>query len=494
MDIELIEKITKEQEQLEKEINRRLKESRIEIYNVGKVHKVQVKFHESPKRIKALFGGNRTGKTVGGAAEAVFHALGYSRYRKMKPSSGWVVSLTNEVQRDVAQKEVLKWLPKKEIKEDGFIVRHGKKGDPENSIIDKILLKNGQTIGFKTCEQGREAFQGTSQGWIWFDEEPPEEIFKECWMRIIDTKGDMWFTMTPLKGLTWIYQYIYLNEQNDPEIEYWMMEWEDNPWLSKEEIERMISQMSEEEREARQYGRFTSLCGFAFPELRKDIHLRKAEIIPDWYKRYVSIDYGLDMTAALWYYVDNYGRSRVYRELGKKNLIVSEAAKEIKKLTGNEKIRSYYAPPDLWNRRNDTGKSAAMIFRENGITLTRTSNNREQGWLQVKEWLKPYERKDEQTGEVYRTADLTIDEGCAPLLWKCLTNIQKDEKNPNDVATVPHSLTHHPDSLRAFCVSRLKASKSPEGQKEHYNFEIERKKTKSNYFGIPTKSYLNYWG
>jgi phage terminase large subunit-like protein len=463
-----VKKLVDEIENLKQDIEKKIKGNRIEIYNVERVHKKQVAFHQSNKRLKALFGGNRTGKTVGGAVEAVCHALGYSRFRKIKPSSGWVVSLTNEVQRDVAQKEILKWLPKKEIKD--FVIRHGRKDDPENSIIDKIILTNGETIGFKTCEQGRESFQGTSQGWIWFDEEPPEDIYKECWMRIIDTKGSMWFTMTPLKGLTWVYNIIYLNEREDPEIEYWMMEWEDNPWLDKAEIERMVSNMSEEEREARQFGRFTSLCGFAFPELRKEIHIAAVNsTVPGWYKRYVSLDYGLDMLAALWYYVDNYGKARIYREVAKKNLIVSEAAKEILKFTGNEKIEAFYAPPDLWNRRNDTGKSAAMIFYENGITLTKTSNDREQGWLQVKEWLKPYETKDEQTGEPKKTANLTINENAAPSLWRCLTNIQKDEKNPNDVATNPHDLTHLPDSLRAFCVSRMMVSKQPEAEKA-YNF------------------------
>jgi phage terminase large subunit-like protein len=479
-------------QELQAIIERRLKENRIEIYNTGdKVHKKQIEFHKSPKRIKGLFGGNRTGKTVAGAVEAVLHALGDSRYRKLKPSSGWVVSLTNEVQRDVAQKEVLKWLPKKEIQD--IIIRHGRKSDPENSIIDKIVLKNGQTIGFKTVEQGREAFQGTSQAWIWFDEEPPKDIYDECWMRIIDTKGDMWFTMTPLKGLTFVYDLIYLNERNDPEIDYWMMEWEDNPWLDKEEIERMIANMPEEEREARQYGRFTSLSGFGLPELRKEIHIKPKIAVPEWYYRYVSLDYGFDSLAVLWVWVDKFGNARVYRALRKKNLIISEAAQEIKRHTlPNERIEAYYAPPDLWNRRQDTGKSAAMIFYEHGIPLTRVSNDRVQGWLNVREWIAPFERRDEQTGEVYKTARLTFDEGLDPDLWKHLTTIQKDENNPNDLAKIPHEVTHYPDALRHFCVSRMEASVEPP-EEQHYNFSFERPQTSDSYFGGEvTEDYLSY--
>ncbi len=487
-----VKRLVAEIEDLQGVIDKRVKENRLELYNIGdKVHKKQIAFHSSDKRIKAFFGGNRVGKTVAGAVEAVCHALGYSRFRKLKPSSGWVVSLSGDVQKEVAQKEILKWLPKKEIA--NIIVRHGRKDDLEGSLIEKIVLKNGCFIGFKTCEQGRESFQGASLGWVWFDEEPPLDVYQECQMRIIDQKGDIWFTMTPLKGLTWIYTLIFLNERNDPDIDYWMAEWEDNPWLNKEEIEKLVATMTDEEREARQFGRFTSLCGFAFPELKKDIHIKPIEAVPTWYKRYVSLDYGFDSLAVLWYWVDEYGHARVYRALRKKNLIISDAAMEILKFTGSERIESYYAPPDLWNRRQDTGKSAAMIFYENGITLLKTSNDREQGWLNVHEWLRPYETKDEQTGVTYKTAKLTFDEGLDPDLWKHLTTIQKSERNPNDVATQPHECTHYPDSLRCFCIARLMPVKQPQ-EPQHYNFDFERPRDDSSYFGTVTSDYLNYGG
>jgi phage terminase large subunit len=438
-------------EQIRKEINRKVKEERLEVYNVGKVHDKQVAFHQSSKRMKAFFGGNRVGKTTAGAVEVVCHALGYSRFRELKPSSGWVVSFSGDVQKEVAQKEILRWLPKREI--SNIIVRHGRKDDLEGSLIEKIILKNGQSIGFKTCEQGRESFQGASLGWVYFDEEPPLDIYQECQMRVLDTEGDIWFTMTPLKGLTWIYNLIYLNDRDDPDIEYWMAEWEDNPWLSKVEIDKLILKIPEEEREARQFGRFTSVCGFMFNELKREIHIKEKQEVPDWYRRYVSIDYGLDATAVIWYYVDAQSRARIYRIFQKSNLIISEACNEIIRLSGNEKIEEYLAPPDLWARSQESGKSRADIFYENGIYLRSTSNDRVDGWANVKEWLKPYTVRDEITGNEYKTANLTLDVGVDITLWKCLTTIQRDIKNSNDVSTQPHNITHLPDSLRCFCVN-----------------------------------------
>ena len=122
----------------------------------------------------------------------------------------WVVSLSTQVQRDVAQSKILHYLNKDWIKE--IVMISGKKDSCEFGIIDSIIIKNVfgglSKIGFKSCDQGREKFQGTSLDFVWFDEEPPLDIYLECRMRVLDKKGDIFGTMTPLKGLSWVYNYI----------------------------------------------------------------------------------------------------------------------------------------------------------------------------------------------------------------------------------------------------------------------------------------------
>lgn len=56
-------------------------------------------------------------------------------------------------------------------------------------------------------------------------------------MRVLDRQGDIFGTMTPLKGLTFVYDEIYLNRRKDPEVWYEFMEWSDNPYLPAEETE-----------------------------------------------------------------------------------------------------------------------------------------------------------------------------------------------------------------------------------------------------------------
>ncbi|GKU76851.1 terminase large subunit domain-containing protein [Paenibacillus sp. L3-i20] len=289
------------------ELERRLKEEGIRYY---RPHQKQQDFHRSTLRNRWVFGGNRTGKTVSGGAEAVWYATGNHPHKKIKtPNRGWVVSLTNEVQRDVAQREVLRWLPKNMIAD--VQMRKGTKDSLETGIIDFIQLTNGSLIGFKSCDQGRAKFQGTSQHWIWFDEEPPEDVYSECKMRVLDTVGDMWGTMTPLQGLTWVYDVIYMNEPQDKEVKYWLIQWADNPHLSREAIAQLESTMSDEEREARQYGKFVAMSGLVYKEFVEDIHVIDPFDVPrSWYDN-ISIDPGLDAPLSAHFYAVD-GDNNIY--------------------------------------------------------------------------------------------------------------------------------------------------------------------------------------
>ena len=158
------------------------------------------------------------------------------------------------------------------------------------------------------------------------------------------------------------------------------------------------------------------------------------------------------MLAVLWIARDTEGNAYVYKELHKPNLIISEAVEEIKKINNDEKYECIYAPRDLWNRRQETGKSVADIFAMNGMPLVQTSVDRVGGWMATKEWLKVYDTRDIETGATIKKSNLKIFPNCLNLI-KNLPQLLVDEKNPNDVATEPHELTHIADALRYFCVN-----------------------------------------
>jgi len=261
----------------------------------SRIHHGQKKFFGDVSRIRWIFGGNRTGKTTAGAMEAVKLAL------KKKNTEGWVVSLSSQVQRDVAQRTILEQLEKKGLRDKIECVMHlGHRGMPERGIIDFLILPNESRIGFKNCEQGRDKFQGVKLDWVWFDEEPSEDIFDECLMRVMDKKGKVWGTMTPLKGKSWVYERIYKSD----EISVHKWSWEDNPYLDRREIKQMEKNFSKETLQSRKFGEFGAGAGLVFNEFSD------ANIVSVGARNYIetgiSIDPGYtNPTAVLWFGVDS---------------------------------------------------------------------------------------------------------------------------------------------------------------------------------------------
>ena len=175
---------------------------------------------------------------------------------------------------------------------------------------------------------------------------------------------------------------------------------------------RMLENLPEEQRRAWLLGQWDIFEGQYFAEFDRNVHVCRPHGIPAHWRRYVTLDYGMDMLAALWVAVDEQGRAVVYRELyeGRDNgkgengqgHIISAAARRLLEANGGDEVQAWLAPPDLWNRRQDTGKSAAELFLENGVPLTKTGNSRVAGWLAVREFLAPGPGGQARGGEAAR--------------------------------------------------------------------------------------------
>lgn len=300
---------------IEKEQARRKAGDRLAGYNTGeKVHQKQLDFHKCLKRNRWVFGGNRSGKTECGAVEAVWWARGIHPYRRNRKNvSGWIVSLSYEVQREVAQSKFLSYLNPDWIED--VVMLSGKKGSAEYGIIDYVLIKNvlGGTskVAFKSCDQGREKFQGASLDFVWFDEEPPKDVYDECRMRVIDRVGEIWGTMTPLKGLTWVYDEIYLNSAGDREVWHEHVEWADNPFLDEREVASLSSNMDEQTLASRRYGRFCEAEGIVYKEFSPERDIIPPFDVPFEWQDEISIDPGLNNPlACLFFAIDYDGTDR----------------------------------------------------------------------------------------------------------------------------------------------------------------------------------------
>lgn len=452
---------------IEREINDRQTDV-LSCYNKDRVHQKQMLFHKCQKRNRWVFGGNRTGKTECGAVESVWMARGIHPFREnRKDVFGWVVSLTQQVQRDVAQAKILKYLPERYICD--VVMREGKKGAAEYGVIDYILVKNVfggiSKIGFKSCDQGRERFQGTSLDFVWFDEEPPKDIYDECRMRVFDKCGDVFGTMTPLKGLTWVYDEIELNEKNDPQVWCEYMEWSDNPYLDKEEIKAMTSSVSEQDQLSRRYGKFTVGEGLVYPEFDQSVHVIDPFDVPKEWQTNISIDPGLtNPTSCHFYAVDFDGNIYVVAEHFEAGQNVDHHVKKIFEIADeigwkrDAKGRLSALIDSAANQRTlASQKSVAELFCEKGI-LVNTNVNKDlySGIQRIKSLFEQ------------RPPKIYIFKNCVNLIRELKSYWWGDNDRPKK--TDDHAL----DELRYFVMTQPRPTKPLPPPKSQIQIDKER--------------------
>ena len=434
------------------------------------MHLKQIAFHKCPKKNRWVFGGNRSGKTECGAVEAIYMARGIHPYRENRKNVfGWVVSLSQQVQRDVAQAKVLSYLNPDWIEDVTML--SGKKDSLKYGIIDQIRIKNVfggvSVIGFKSCDQGREKFQGSSLDFVWFDEEPPKDIYDECRMRVLDKKGDIFGTMTPLKGLTFIHDEIYLNVNNNKEIWCEFMEWADNPYLDENEVDALTKSLSSDQLESRRYGKFKASSGLVYPEFDENVHVLKTDFnVPIDWQDVISIDPGLNNPlSAHWYAVDYDGNVYVVAEWFEAGRDVSYHAEKIKQISASigwkkdAKGRINALIDSAANQRTlASQKSVTELFFDFGINVNpRVNKDMFVGIQRVKQYLKVNDGK----------AKLYIFPTCVNLIRELKSYRWGDGENPKKVDD--HAL----DELRYYIMTRPETP-MPKKQKTEIQKDKER--------------------
>ena len=231
---------------------------------------------------------------------------------------------------------------------------------------------------------------------------------------------------------------------------------QDNPYLMAKDpayIQR-LQQLPDDERRALMDGDWDVFAGQYFSCWRRDTHVVTPFEIPDHWRRFRSLDYGLDMTACYWWAVDQSGRCYLYRELYQPDLNLSQAARKIVEMTPpDEEIAYTVASPDLWNRRQDSGIAGAETFYANGMTgLIKADHRRVPGWLQLREFLEPYTNEHGGTD-----AYLKVFSTCTNFI-RTLPALVHDDKNPNDVSDACED--HAPESVRYGVMSRPRPNKT----------------------------------
>lgn len=163
--------------------------------------------------------GNQLGKTVAGSHEWAYHLTGkYPAWWEGKVFSEagryWAGGETRVSTRDTIQK-LLIGNPETEaewgtgtIPGDDILDTYRAMGvaNALDSVTVKHVSGGASTLLFKAYEQGRAKWQGDTLNGVWFDEEPPVDIYTEGLTRTNATDGITILTATPLKGMSEVVQ------------------------------------------------------------------------------------------------------------------------------------------------------------------------------------------------------------------------------------------------------------------------------------------------
>lgn len=294
---------------------RELYPKQLEFFRAGKNHSQ-----------RAFIAANRCGKTAAGLYEVVLHLTGlypewWEGKRFDRPIDAWIVSLDTKQMLSSTQKTLFGdfrdrgtgILPREATQDaNGELMTWNMAGVPNTVGQCRVKHVSGgfSTIEFKTCEQGRESFQGAKIDVILLDEEPGDpEIASECFTRTQDKYGDngiILYTFTPLLGFSEIVLGFlpggkpYTGEHPENPSKYVVSAtWEDVPHIDDQWKKEALSTYNTRERDARSKGIPTAGAGLIY-QLAEENYVVAPFPIPDWWPRAYGLDFGWNRTASIW--------------------------------------------------------------------------------------------------------------------------------------------------------------------------------------------------
>ena len=350
-------------------------------------HEKQLAFHTSKCSTRAIFGGNRSGKTTAGIVEFLMHMTGiYPKwYPKALRFDGPIKGRIGAQDFQKGVGEVI--IPGLEEWLDMSLV--AKKFRNPLGVPVKWTLKNGSVFDILTYEQSTEQYEGWRGHVAWFDEPPPRDKYIATLRGLVDFGGRNWLTLTPLTQ-PWIYDEIYAKADNKS-ISVVTTDIRDNPHLTEKAIIEFESKLTEEEKEARLHGKFMHLSGIIYKEFDSMIHVCEPQVIKESWTRYFCIDpHPRTPTACLWLAVDPQGNHWVYDELWLKDMDLEQIAHCIHSQEGDLPPHFRFIDPAM-DKDNELagGFNVRKELTKYGIFCQRANNDPDLGRSRIRMALKP---------------------------------------------------------------------------------------------------------
>lgn len=292
---------------LEKELIRRQSQRRLTDYAPYPKQRV---FHAAgaTHRERMLMAGNQLGKTLSAAFEVAMHLTGkypewWDGKRFDRPVRWLAGSESAELTRKGIQRLLLgppeneaQWgtgaIPKADIVD---WARRPGVPDAVATINVQSIFGGISSVQLATYDQGRTKWQADTVDGVWFDEEPPEDIYFEGITRTNTTFGPVMTTLTPLMGVSNVVKRFYLDKPENTHLT--MMDINDAEHYTPEQRAQIIASYPAHERKARTKGIPQLGSGRVFPIDDDEIRCEAFTIPPHWVQN-GGLDFGWDHPSA----------------------------------------------------------------------------------------------------------------------------------------------------------------------------------------------------
>lgn len=338
-------------------------------------HAKQIQFHSAQTNGRLYIGGNRSGKTTGGVVEDLWWATRRHPYCRIPEDTQIRVraigsDFTSGVEQ-ILLPQFKRWVVPSDLV-------NGSWEHSWHKVDRKLTLANGSFIEFKSYDQELVKHAGTSRHVVHFDEEPPKDVFTENLLRLLDVGGRWHMTMTPVDGMTWVYDDLYeagiKGEKNNLTVV--TVDMDDNPYLSETEKEIVLGFLDADERKARKEGKFVERSGLIFKGFEEKHILRGYESgiwqVPVGWRVYMSVDHGFaNPTAILWHAVSPANDVVTFHEYYQTQAIIKDHVAYIKDFEARNRIKVYMrtGDPAMKQKNGVTGTSILQEYASGGIFL-----------------------------------------------------------------------------------------------------------------------------
>ena len=258
-----------------------------------KPHPTALKYHCSPAKTRGIFKGNQGGATHAAMHDVVWRCLG------IHP-----VKVRNKIENPIRCVSKVKPMgPDDEANQQ--YVEFRRKFPPELIVKDitarssVVAVKNpyggrDYKIDFMASTQDIDAFMSVQRSAYYQDEEIERVKWDESMVRLLKEGGDCTICLTPVKGLDWTYDDIWMRAARvfrsetiqkkfklpeeevtgyNSDIECFQWATDDNPVMKIEDIERIFENVVDpDELLMRRYGIFRQASGKIYKLFDKNVH------------------------------------------------------------------------------------------------------------------------------------------------------------------------------------------------------------------------------